>query len=257
MYQVRCRIKTNYYCYSHGAERIKCISRLNFRRTIQVQGETSRRQAVYVIQLEECSRGREAVPNLVTPKFASRCAFRPPRITWAFAAMSGNPLLAPIFPAGKEPLPPGFTEEDREQLMQAKKTQDWMTMGMESCVAKTIIAGGGGKSLASNVIIISEHFYRSILVGFGIGAFFSLMSASFAYEDPLLRQQTQAGLNTGQKAKEIFKDMGKGMWKSGKGFGKVGALFAGTECVIEGVSIFLVQSSIFTQSFHSIELKMI
>jgi len=86
-------------------------------------------------------------------------------------------------------------------------------MGMESCVAKTIIAGGGG---------------------FGIGAFFSLMSASFAYEDPLLRQQTQAGLNTGQKAKEIFKDMGKGMWKSGKGFGKVGALFAGTECVIEG-----------------------
>jgi mitochondrial import inner membrane translocase subunit TIM22 len=62
------------------------------------------------------------------------------------------------------------------------------------------------------------------------------MSASFAYEDPLLRQQSQAGLNTGQKAKEIFKDMGKGMWRSGKGFGKVGALFAGTECVIEGVS---------------------
>jgi len=27
--------------------------------------------------------------------------------------------------------------------------------------------------------------------------------------------------------------MGKGMWKSGKGFGKVGALFAGIECVIE------------------------
>lgn len=74
-----------------------------------------------------------------------------------------------------------------------------------------------------------------VVAGLAIGAFFSLMSASFAYEDPLLRQQTQAALGTGQKAKEIFKDMGKGMWRSGKGFGKVGALFAGTECVIEGV----------------------
>ena len=32
-------------------------------------------------------------------------------------------------------------------------------------------------------------------------------------------------------------DMGKGMWSQGKGFAKVGALYAGTECVIEGVSI--------------------
>lgn len=72
--------------------------------------------------------------------------------------------------------------------------------------------------------------------GLAIGAFFSLMSASFAYEDPLLRQQTQAGMNTAQKAREIFKDMGRGMWRSGKGFGKVGALFAGIECVIESVS---------------------
>jgi import inner membrane translocase subunit TIM22 len=77
-----------------------------------------------------------------------------------------------------------------------------------------------------------------LIVGFGIGAFFSLMSASFAYEDPYLRQQTQAGLNTAQKAREVFREMGKGMWKSGKGFGKVGALFAGIECVIESVRLF-------------------
>lgn len=62
------------------------------------------------------------------------------------------------------------------------------------------------------------------------------MSASFAYEDPILRQQSQAGMNTTQKAGAVFKEMGKGMWSSGKGFGKVGALFAGIECVIEGVS---------------------
>ena len=88
--------------------------------------------------------------------------------------------------------------------------------------------------MTSNFTSIQDN----IFLGFGIGAFFSLMSASFAYEDPYLRQQTQAGLNTAQKAREIFRDMGKGMWKSGKGFGKVGALFAGTECIIESVSIF-------------------
>lgn len=59
------------------------------------------------------------------------------------------------------------------------------------------------------------------------------MSASFAYEDPYLRQQTQAGMTNTQKAHEVFKEMGRGMWRTGKGFGKVGALFAGIECVIE------------------------
>lgn len=94
--------------------------------------------------------------------------------------------------------------------------------------------------------------------GLALGAFFSLMSSSFAYEDPLLRQQTQAGLNTGQKAKEIFKDMGKGMWRTGKGFAKVGALFAGTECVIEGVSTFTLRAVVDSDSIlGSIEPKMI
>jgi mitochondrial import inner membrane translocase subunit TIM22 len=54
------------------------------------------------------------------------------------------PLVAPVFPAGKEPLPPGMTEEDRANMLQAKKYQDYMTLGMESCLAKTTIAGVGG-----------------------------------------------------------------------------------------------------------------
>jgi mitochondrial import inner membrane translocase subunit TIM22 len=57
------------------------------------------------------------------------------------------PLVAPLFPAGKEPLPPGWTEEDRANMMQAKKYQQWMQTGMESCAAKTVIAGAGGTSL--------------------------------------------------------------------------------------------------------------
>ncbi|KAI0061213.1 Tim17-domain-containing protein [Artomyces pyxidatus] len=122
------------------------------------------------------------------------------------------PLVAPVFPAGREPLPPGMTEADRAEMLQAKKYQGYITAGMESCLAKTTIAGVGG---------------------FAIGAFFSMMSSSFAYEDPLLRQSTQAALNNKQKTVEVFKEMGKGMYKSGKGFGKVGALFAGIECVIE------------------------
>ncbi|TFK50959.1 Tim17-domain-containing protein [Heliocybe sulcata] len=122
------------------------------------------------------------------------------------------PMVTPIFPAGKEPLPPGISEEERQQMLQMKKWQDFMTTGMESCAAKTVIAGVGG---------------------FAIGGFFSLMQASFAYEDPLMRQQTQAGWSNTQKAREVFKEMGRNMWRSGKGFGKVGALFAGIECVIE------------------------
>ncbi|KAL5483130.1 TIM22 [Sanghuangporus weigelae] len=122
------------------------------------------------------------------------------------------PPLAPVFLPGKEPLPPGMTEEDRAQLMQAKKYQDLISIVPETCVFKTGMAG---------------------VAGFGLGAFFSLMSSSFAYEDPLLRSQAQVNATTTQKARDIFKDMGKGMWRSGKGFGKVGALFAGLECAIE------------------------
>lgn len=55
------------------------------------------------------------------------------------------PLVAPVFPAGREPLPPGFTEDDRAQMLEAKKYQDYMTAGAESCVAKTVLAGGGGE----------------------------------------------------------------------------------------------------------------
>jgi import inner membrane translocase subunit TIM22 len=52
----------------------------------------------------------------------------------------------PIYPAGKEPLPPGFTEDDRAALEQSRKWESYMLMGMESCIVKTIMAGGGGVS---------------------------------------------------------------------------------------------------------------
>lgn len=46
-----------------------------------------------------------------------------------------------------------------------------------------------------------------------------------------------------EKAKIVFRDMGKGMWTQGKGFAKVGALYSGTECIIEGVRPHFLRST--------------
>lgn len=71
-------------------------------------------------------------------------------------------------------------------------------------------------------------------LGFGLGAFFSLMSATFAYEDPLSKASEKL-VGTRAQTAYIFKEMGRNMWTSGKGFAKVGALYSGFECCIEGV----------------------
>jgi mitochondrial import inner membrane translocase subunit TIM22 len=140
----------------------------------------------------------------------------------------------PIYVPGKEPLPPGFGDNERQVILQNWQFERYASKVQESCAVKTAMSGAGGALAAFLQAEIFKLTARLIL-GFAIGAFFSLMSASFAYEDPYLRSQTQAGMNNVQKAREIFKDMGKGMVTTGKGFAKVGALFAGIECVIEGV----------------------
>lgn len=58
-----------------------------------------------------------------------------------------------------------------------------------------------------------------------------MLSSSYQYEDPLMRQN----LSLQQKTSEIFKEMVRNAYRSGKGFGKVGGLYAVTECVIESV----------------------
>ncbi|KAJ7125135.1 mitochondrial import inner membrane translocase subunit TIM22 [Mycena epipterygia] len=112
------------------------------------------------------------------------------------------------FAAGKEPIPPGFTPEDVENARQAKKMERFMTEGMASCPAKTVMSGGAGLAL---------------------GMVFTLMTASMSYEDPLLRQNA----GTAQRARDILRDTGRNMWTSGKSFGKIGAIYASIECVIE------------------------
>lgn len=58
--------------------------------------------------------------------------------------MNGLPGLAPIFLPGQEPLPPGYTEQDRANMREGRRYQDLMQQGMESCVAKSAMAGGMG-----------------------------------------------------------------------------------------------------------------
>ncbi|KAG7562326.1 hypothetical protein FFLO_02218 [Filobasidium floriforme] len=121
-------------------------------------------------------------------------------------------LLAPIYLPGQEPMPAGTTPEEREEMQNVQRWQKYATMGMESCPVKVGMSAGAG---------------------FALGGFFSLMSATFAYEDPLSRASEKL-VGTKAQTMFIFKEMGRNMWSSGKGFAKVGALYSGYECCIEG-----------------------
>ncbi|KAH8830071.1 Tim17/Tim22/Tim23/Pmp24 family-domain-containing protein [Flagelloscypha sp. PMI_526] len=118
------------------------------------------------------------------------------------------PYLAP----GQEPPPPGLTREEHAQTL---KYAQLAQTAMESCAAKTVIAGVGG---------------------FAIGGFISLMNSAFIYEDPLLRAANEAAgkPRAPERARDVARQMGRSIWSSGRGFAKVGSLFAGIECCIEG-----------------------
>lgn len=61
-----------------------------------------------------------------------------------------------------------------------------------------------------------------------------------SYDTPLTPQGQQlATLPMREQLRRGFKDMGSRSFSSAKNFGMIGAMFAGTECVIEGVIIHL------------------
>jgi import inner membrane translocase subunit TIM22 len=117
-------------------------------------------------------------------------------------------------------------------MQQAIKYQKILAGALESCPLKVVMAGGAGESILQPSAEIGA---TADGIGLGLGAFFSLMSASFAYEDPLSRASTKL-VGTRAQTAFMFKEMGRNMWTTGKGFGKVGALYSGVECCIEGVS---------------------
>lgn len=69
----------------------------------------------------------------------------------------------------------------------------------------------------------------TFLSGFGLGALIGLFAASVDPVDP-----DQAAK---QRARDVLKDMGKRSFFHAKNFAVIGAMFAGTECVIESVSL--------------------
>lgn len=123
------------------------------------------------------------------------------------------PWLTPVYLPGKEPLPEGMTEEDRVQLQQMQKWTKYASGAMEFCPAKCVLSGAAG---------------------FGLGAFFTLFGAALQADDPMRRttaylKAQAAGLpepkmSTLDSTKMFFKETGQNMWRSGRGFAKVGAL---------------------------------
>ncbi len=94
-----------------------------------------------------------------------------------------------------------------------------MQAAMEACPTKLAIAG---------------------VMGFGLGGMFGIFMSSMRYDTPL-----SAGLPGGvgttltdmpvrEQLRHGFKDMGRSAYSSAKNFGYIGAVFAGTECAIEG-----------------------
>ncbi|RDW88260.1 mitochondrial import inner membrane translocase subunit Tim17 [Coleophoma cylindrospora] len=91
-----------------------------------------------------------------------------------------------------------------------------MQILMESCPGKTAVSG---------------------VMGFALGGAFGLFMASMQYDTPLSTNPTAANITSlplREQLRQGFKDMGARSFSSAKNFGKVGAIFAGTECCVEG-----------------------
>jgi len=128
------------------------------------------------------------------------------------------------------------TEDDKIQSRALVKQELAMSLLMERCVSKAVLSGVMGPSLLLLCMLVMLKRRRACWTGAGLGAFFSLMQASFRYEDPFAAPAMR-DLRTSQKAAEMFKDMGKGMVKGGRQWGLLGLMFSGVECCIEGVSL--------------------
>ena len=96
------------------------------------------------------------------------------------------------------------------------KNRPQMQAAMESCPGKLAMSG---------------------VMGFGLGGVFGLFMSSMRYDTPMSTNATGtaiASLPVKEQLRQGFKEMGRASWSSAKNFGYIGAIFAGTECAIEG-----------------------
>lgn len=78
------------------------------------------------------------------------------------------------------------------------------------------------------------------VIGFALGGAFGLFMSSMRYDTPMGQNlpgttTTMTDLPIRQQLKHGLKDMGKQSLSSAKNFGKIGAIFTGVECSIEGL----------------------
>ncbi|KAI1191099.1 Tim17/Tim22/Tim23/Pmp24 family-domain-containing protein [Nemania serpens] len=116
-------------------------------------------------------------------------------------------------PGGISP-PSGQTYDPNDPNIKA------MNAMMESCFGKSAIAG---------------------VMGFGMGGLFGIFMASMSYDTPFhtagapgAPPKPVADLPMREQLKVGFKDMGSRSYSTAKNFGKVGLMFSGIECGIEG-----------------------
>ncbi|CAI6096402.1 hypothetical protein V2G26_003267 [Clonostachys chloroleuca] len=120
----------------------------------------------------------------------------------------GGSGVGAMMPAAPTPIP-GGPNDPNVKMMQSM---------MESCFGKSVMSG---------------------VMGFGMGGIFGMFMASMAYDTPYgapgSPQTPVTSLPLRQQLKIGFKDMGTRSWSTARNFGKIGALFSGIECGIEGI----------------------
>lgn len=58
--------------------------------------------------------------------------------------MASSPLLPPLFPEGQGPSVAGLSPEELAQMKQMTQFNKYLGYATESCVFKTVLAGGAG-----------------------------------------------------------------------------------------------------------------
>jgi import inner membrane translocase subunit TIM22 len=113
-----------------------------------------------------------------------------------------------------------------------------MKMLMESCPGKTVVSGVMGFALGGAFGLFMASVCLSLLHSSNGAWLLSLLTfVQMQYDTPLSTNPTAANITSlplRQQLKQGFKDLGSRSYSSARNFGKVGAIFAGTECCIEG-----------------------
>lgn len=131
-----------------------------------------------------------------------------PRVS-SLSATVPPPSFPPLPFIPRVPRPP-MTEQEI-MLRQMEMGEDFW----KSCPMKAVMAGGAG---------------------FVLGGAFSLMMGAMAYDVPVgMGGKPLSDLPLREQFRLQTRDLGTKMWSSAKNFGKIGGIFSGVECCIEGL----------------------